>query len=99
MKGVAVKTLFLVVVIGIIIFFSLIIFWHWFSSQITIVTSATCTAKVWNYCQRWYDNKKDPGDWDEVSPTDEDCRAIEGLENFGKPTEEDCQNLLGVWYE
>lgn len=99
MKGVVVKTLFLVVVIGMIIFFSLILFWHWFNLQMVGATRATCSIKYSNYCQRWYSDKKEPGDWNDVPPEDEDCRAIEGLEDFGKPGSEDCKKLLGMWYE
>jgi len=99
MKGVAVKTLFLVVVIGMIIFFSLIIFWHWFNFQFVEATRATCSIKYSNYCQRWYTDKKEPGDWDDVPPKPEVCKTIEGLEDFSKPDAEACKQLLGMWYE
>lgn len=99
MRGIATKTLFLVVVIGMIIFFSLVIFWHWLGLQIKVVSRTTCAAKLWNYCNRWYNEKKEPGDWDNLSPKDEDCRAIEGLEDFGKPDEKKCKDLIGRWYK
>jgi hypothetical protein len=98
MKGVAVKTLFLIFVIGMIIFTTLIIFWHWFSAQITITSKLGCKLKVINYCERWYVNKNEPNDWNKVKPLDEDCQKIEGLEGFTKPDEAKCKEIIGVWY-
>jgi len=85
MKGIATKTLFLIVVIGMIIFFSLVLFWHWLDLQMIEASKAACTVKYMNYCERCIQDGECPGDWDQVAP--------EGCEEFSieEPDLEDCQ--------
>jgi hypothetical protein len=84
MKGIAVKTLFLVVVIGMVIFFSLVLFWHWLDLQTIEVTQAACTVKLMNDCERCIRDSACPGDWDQVAP--EGCEEF----NINEPTLEEC---------
>ncbi|MDI6798882.1 MAG: hypothetical protein QMD12_02715 [Candidatus Aenigmarchaeota archaeon] len=90
MKGIAVKTLFLVVVIGMIIFFSLVIFWHLLDLQRIEANKAACLIKQRNYCERCVKNNKCPGDWNQIKP--------EGCGDFGiyEPSLEECKKMMGL---
>jgi hypothetical protein len=93
MKAVAVQTMFLIVVIGMIIFFTLVITWHWLKGMNVQASQATCIIKLKNYCERWYKLGKEPTNptWEETEPTG--CDEF----NIYKPTSlEDCKSKLGL---
>ena len=88
-KGISWYIVFLLVVIGLTISGILLIFWNAFEFVPKEGSRISCQMKYINYCFRWARDKKDPGDWDEVNPT-------EGCEEFNiyKPTEEDCKKFF-----
>lgn len=91
MKAVAVRTIFLVLIITLLITTTLVVFWKWVASQKTTATELSCRMKYMNYCERWVTSGREPDDWDEVPPTS-------GCEEFDivKPSEEECKELFGV---
>ena len=84
-KALAVRTLFLIVVIGLMIFFSLIVLWHWMNLQEVQANKASCFIKYENFCMRCIDDGSCPGDWATIKP--------EGCEEFGytEPDLEKCK--------
>ncbi|HKZ45433.1 MAG TPA: hypothetical protein VJ343_01890 [archaeon] len=70
-KALATNTLFLVVVIGMMIFFSLIVFWQWVKLENVQLSREACAIKFANYCERWaVCNYRDckPNDWETTNP-------------------------------
>jgi len=72
-------------------FFTIIVFWQWISRSGIQTNQATCTAKLLNFCTRWYkygfaDDKKP--DWDAIKP--ENCEEV----GISEPDAETCKNLI-----
>ena len=86
-KALAVRTLFLIIVIGLIMFFSLIVFWHYLSIQVETPTRVSCNIKLQNYCMRCVEKGECPMDWDTINPPG--CEEFEIVE----PNLEDCQDM------
>ena len=85
-KGVSSTVIFVLVVIGLIVASSLIIFWRWLSFQ-GEVNEFYCKIKQKSYCSSLI-NGENPN-WDEISPK-------KGCEKFGitKPTLEECKQMV-----
>jgi hypothetical protein len=91
-KAVAVHAVVLVVLIGLFLFITLVIFFQWYTGQNILTNKLTCTIKLTNYCIEWSKNKyqKEPYSWDEKDPKGCEKDPIK----IGQPTEENCKALL-----
>ena len=86
MKGVAIDAIFLIVVIGMLIGASLLIYAIWVENQKNVATEISCKLKIQVYCNKLVagENPK----WDELEPR-------EGCEKYGieaPPTLEECKS-------
>lgn len=92
MKGAAINAAYLVLVIGLFLFASLVIFYRYFNFQNIEANRATCSAKLLNYCTEWWKNgfKKVPYNWNDVEPKDCSNDPI----GIFEPTEEECKGLV-----
>jgi len=88
-KGISWYIVFIVALIAIAIGGIFLVLWNVLNIAPKEANKLSCQMKYFNYCFRWATDKRDPGDWDRVNPT-------EGCENFGieKPSEEDCRKLF-----
>jgi hypothetical protein len=86
MKGViATDVIFIVVVIGLIIVASLIVFWKWLDLQNMQANQWNCRMKLMNYCSDLIRGRQT--NWDDISPK-------EGCEKYvAKPSLEDCKKV------
>jgi len=85
---IATDVVFILVVMGLMIGASLIIFWKWVASEEERASERACRLKQYNYCVDLI-NGKNPN-WDEIPPK-------EGCEKYVSiPTEEECKDIFGL---
>jgi len=83
---------FIVVGLGLVISAAIVIFWNWIASQKQAASEFSCRNKYENYCIRWLNQQRDPGDWDTVPPKPEDCVQF----NIAKPASlDECREMVG----
>jgi hypothetical protein len=87
MKGVAVHTLVIVIMMTMFIFVGIIIFWKWLAATELAASEATCKAKLLHFCTQLIAGK-DPS-WEDIPPKT-------GCEQFGvfEPSKEECERLI-----
>ena len=68
-KAIATHTMFLIGTMALFLVFTIISLWFFIGQTEVEANRASCTAKYMNYCERWILKEKDPGDWDDISPT------------------------------
>lgn len=90
-KALAIRTLFLVIVIGFIIFFSLIAFWHWMNLQDIQTNRYACIIKYQNYCLRCIQDNSCPMDWNTVAPTN--CEQLDITEPSLEKCKEESESI------
>jgi len=86
-KAVAIHAVVVVALIGMLLFFALIIFWHWLNLQQIEASKAACAVKFSNCCLEWYkkDYQGDPCDWASIPPKGNECDKF----NIIEPTSKD----------
>ncbi|HKZ45428.1 MAG TPA: VCBS repeat-containing protein [archaeon] len=67
-KAVAVNTLFLIVLIGLIAFAAVAIIGRNIPLGLGTITEASCSEKLSSYCERCMQSNQCPGDWDRFAP-------------------------------
>ena len=71
-KGIAIHALVVVAIIGMLIFFGLIVFWTWLNWTTIENSKLACTIKFKNYCTEWFKKnyQEEPYNWNDMNPKD-----------------------------
>jgi len=88
-KAIAAHSIFLVGVIAMLLFFTVVIFWEWISSNQTEATKAACIVKLKNFCLKWTSSGNKP-DWDSINP--QNCEDLDPP--ILEPSQDYCNNLI-----
>lgn len=70
-KAVAIHAVVVVALIGMLLFFALVIFWHWLNLQHIEVSKAACSVKYANCCIQLKQDKS--CDWANTQPKGREC--------------------------
>ena len=95
MKAVVPYAIFLVVLIGMFLFFLLAVFSGWIQFTTFEATKATCNIKLTNYCKDWWEKhfEKEPiPTWEQRGPIGCEKPDI----GISKPSVEECKRILGI---
>ncbi|MHA1828278.1 MAG: hypothetical protein ACTSX6_06480 [Candidatus Heimdallarchaeaceae archaeon] len=88
MKAIALQAVFLLVVIGLIIGATLIVFWKWLGAQ-SEPNEMTCKLKLRSYCSQVVGGKNP--DWSSFEP--KGCEPFIGYSDTSPPSEDECKEL------
>ncbi len=97
MKGVAPYAIFIVVLIGILLFFTMAIFFKWIDFSKTGANQIVCNSKLFNYCTEWWKGGfgSTPYDWSGKAPTS-GCEQFIRVSDGNGPSITECKALIGV---
>ena len=81
--------IFIIVVIGLIVGASMVIFWRWMQTQEKVANEYNCKLKLQSYCEALINGEKPK--WNKIPPK-------EGCEDYGvaEPNEKECRSLFSL---